>query len=318
MKASPRIALALVIASAIAADQSEARTRRRRPKPKPPETLSDALTGEAKEEYERAGMIFRSGDNAGALRRYQRAYELQPDPRLLWNMAVCEKQLRHYAKVLPLVGEFLAKAAPMIGPEEKKTANEFEQAVRALVGEITIACAEPDTRVLIDEEQIDSACTRPIVLDGGDHRLRATKNGFKEQQVTINVPNGGARTVSLALEPEPKEGRLTVRAEPGDSIAIDGQSLGQGSWSGALPAGLHSLVVSAPEKKERHTEIELKDRDDKSVQIVLEPDSSGLPVWAIVAGAIVLAAGAAVGGYFLFRPGTQDPIQGTLGTHALP
>jgi hypothetical protein len=297
---------------------AEARGKRTRKSSRRIETLADALKGDAKDEYDRAAMIFRAGDFAGALRRYQHAFELQSDPRLLWNMAVCEKQLRHYAKVLPLVAAFLEKAAPLVGVDEKKTAVEFQQAVRALVGEITFTCADPETAVLVDEERIEFACTQPIALDAGDHRLRATRSGFKELISTINVPNGGARTITIVLDPEPKEGRLTVSAEAGDVIAIDGNGVGQKTWSGPLGAGKHTLAVSAAGKIDHREAIEIREGEDRTIQVALEPEQSSVPLWLIIGGATIVIAGAAVGGYFLLRPGAAAPIPGTLGTHVLP
>src|SRR6187399_1311780 len=64
-----------------------------------PRSLSDVLTGEAKTHYDIARILYRDGDHAGALAKFRRAYEISHDVRLLWNMAACEKNLRHYVKV---------------------------------------------------------------------------------------------------------------------------------------------------------------------------------------------------------------------------
>jgi hypothetical protein len=169
----------------------------------------------------------------------------------------------------------------------------------------------------VDEERIDSACNAPVVLNGGDHRLRAAERGFKELMMNLEVPSGGARTVTIALEAEKKEGRLSVTAKPGGIISIDGSGAGKDTWSGVLAAGKHSLVVSAPERKEYRAEIDLGDKDERNMVVTLEEDSSGVPVWIFIAGGAVLAAGAATAGYLLLRPGNAEPVGGTLGTHVL-
>src|SRR5207245_1949529 len=101
------------------------------------------------------------------------------DPRLLWNVAVCEKQLRHYAKTIPLLEKFLELAAPLITAEERRTATEFSAALRKLVGEVTLECSQSDALLFIDEERIADACQKPFLLDAGDHHVRANKTGYK-------------------------------------------------------------------------------------------------------------------------------------------
>src|ERR1700753_74112 len=65
--------------------------------------LGESLTGAAKEEYETGRILFDNADYSGALVKFRHAYELSSDPRLLWNMGACEKNLRHYVKLLHLV-----------------------------------------------------------------------------------------------------------------------------------------------------------------------------------------------------------------------
>src|SRR5688572_33443050 len=74
-----------------------------------PAPLSEALTGDAKAAYEGGKLLYGDGDFAGARVKFQAAYETAKDPRLLWNVAVCEKGLRHYAKVVELTKKYLEK-----------------------------------------------------------------------------------------------------------------------------------------------------------------------------------------------------------------
>jgi hypothetical protein len=315
MKIGRALAVFLIIATV--GEPATSSARKRAKKKQGPTPLATSLKGEAKTEYEQAGMLFKDGDYPGALRRYEKSYEVQPDPRLLWNIAVCEKQLRHYAKVPPLVVTFLEKAAPLITDEERRTAQEFLQAVRALVGEITFACSDPNIDVLIDEAHVEAACTAPLTLEGGEHRLNASKSGFKPLTLTFNVPSGGAKSVSVTLEAEPQEARLSIQAKADDLIALDGRGVGNQTWSGVLSAGRHVVDVTAPGKKAYHAQIDIRARDDQTVTVTLEEEPSSFPVWLLVAGGALVLAGAAVGGYFALRPGNPQPIPGTLGSHAL-
>src|ERR1700759_4037610 len=58
--------------------------------------LSDSLTGLAKAEYEAAKILYGTKDHAKAIVKFGRAYEISREPRLLFNIAVCQKNLRRY------------------------------------------------------------------------------------------------------------------------------------------------------------------------------------------------------------------------------
>src|SRR6476469_2894036 len=77
------------------------------PPPAGPKPLSDALTSGPNAYCEAARLLYGDGDHAGALVKFQAAFDQSKDPRLLWNMAACEKNLRHYAKVMALVERYV-------------------------------------------------------------------------------------------------------------------------------------------------------------------------------------------------------------------
>src|SRR5258708_2035721 len=68
--------------------------------------LADSLTGAAKEAYEFGRMLRNNQDWAGALRKFEQAYSLSSDPRLLFNMAICARDLRAYARMQQLLKRY--------------------------------------------------------------------------------------------------------------------------------------------------------------------------------------------------------------------
>src|SRR5882724_2041987 len=56
-----------------------------------PPSLSEALTGAAKADYDAARILYDDGDFRGAFQKLKSSYEQSKDARLLWNMAACEK-----------------------------------------------------------------------------------------------------------------------------------------------------------------------------------------------------------------------------------
>jgi hypothetical protein len=108
---------------------------------KAPRPLAASLTGEAASSYRSARLLFDDGDRAGALEKFKRAYELSKDPRLLWNMAVCEKELRHYAQSSTLIDQYLHDGGDKLTADARKNALETQTALRSFFSLATIAGA---------------------------------------------------------------------------------------------------------------------------------------------------------------------------------
>ncbi len=280
-------------------------------------TLGDSLAGDAKASYEVGRTLYRASDYAGALVQFQRAYSLSPDARLLWNMAACEKGLHHYAKVLGLVDRYLGSGA-FLSEADRKEANAFRDAVRALVSDVTVDVSEPGATVFVDDEQIGTApLGSPVRLDAGIHRVRATKAGFKERISSEQIPGGVPARVTLVLVRDVRP-RLTISAHDQESISLDGQPVGVGEWSGPVSTGAHEIVVSAQGKKSRSVSVSLREDEPRTMNVGLERERTTWP-W-FVGGAAVVACGAAIAGYFLLRPSSPAPpaTSGNAGSFQLP
>ena len=267
----------------------------------PPAPLAESLTGEAKADYESAKLLFGDGDNAGALVKFKSAYEKSKDPRLLWNMAACEKNLRRYSRALKLVRQYLAEGGDKLTAQDKTEAEELIKVMEPLTAKLKLTVSEPGAEVFIDDEPAGTTPVEAVVVDIGSRKVRVRKDEFEEY--TREVPVGGAAEVVLdvKLAKIVHEGRLNVRTSNDATIAVDGKVVGSGTWSGVLPSGGHSLSISAPKMRPYQSEVYIQDKESRDVNVTLEPEpSKGLPTWAWIAGGAVLLGGATTAGIFIF------------------
>ena len=299
--------------------------------PKRPATpsLSETLQGDAKEAYEEARRLFKAGEFKTSLASLLRAHSLSPDPRLYWNMAACEKKLGHHAKAVSYVEKYLASGGSVLSEEERRDAAEFLAAARTLVGTVTVTSAEAGARdrtelsgveLYVDDELIGTTPFQaPILIDGGERRVRVRRPGYKESARAERVPAGGAATWVLELERDVHEGRVVVSSAPEESIWLDGKLVGRGEWGGAVATGKHTVLVTAPGKKSREQAVELADNEVKTLDLHLQSASGG-STWLWIGGGVLVAAGLGVGGYLLFKPKNDEPAptRGTLGTFTFP
>jgi hypothetical protein len=275
-------------------------------------SLSDVLTGDAKAEYDSAKILYGAGDFSGALLKFNSAHKRSNDPRLLWNMAACEKSLRHYARALTLVRSYAGDGSGKVSDQERAEAVELIKVLEPLTGKLRIKVSEPDAEVAIDDEVIGrSPFESPQIVDLGTRKLRVKKTGFRDEQKDVNVSESSTETeAEIVLVRIVHEGRVVVKAGTNDSITIDNNAVGVGTWSGILTTGGHTLRVTAPGMRPYQTEVLVADEQTREISVTLEKEPTKIPLWAWIGGGVLVTGGLATAGYFIFRsdPTYEGPI----------
>ena len=300
--------------------------------------LADALSGRAREAYDAGHLLLGDRDYAGALVQFRRAFELSGDVRLLWNLAACEKNLRHYARALRLLERYRADAGAHMTDGHRTEVNELVQALDRLISHVRIEVDESEASVFVDGElRGRTPLTEALLVDLGQHHIRVVKPGFVDAIIMQEMTGGSELTIPITLlrAPQPEDtgktpgtpvaaapvARLAVKATPGATIWIDGQRVGQQPWSGELQPGAHTLRVTAPGMLDQEQPLVLQAGDSQTLSIALKDRPFELPTLVWVGAGVVAVSGLVVGGYFLVRGSSEPaPYVGSLepGTIQLP
>ena len=274
MQSRAWIAVGLVLASASGASAQPRRPAPPVPAPAPaagPKPLSQTLTGEAKAAYDAAKLLVGDGDFAGAAIKFQAAYDKAGDPRLLWNIAACEKNQRHYAKTIALVRRYLDTGKDLLTDADRREGRALLDAIESFTVRLTIVVKEPGAEVFVDDERVGtSPLEAPVTVDIGQRKVTVKKAGFKDASQQVPVGGSAAASVEIALEPEVHDGRLTVTTQPDARISIDGKVVGTGRFEGKLHSGGHTLRVEADGMRAYQSEVVLSDDEHRSVDVPLE------------------------------------------------
>lgn len=304
--------------------QTPAPTTKAAPPPEEaPTSLADALTGPAKTEYEAAVVLFEDGDFAGALLKFQAAHQASGDPRLLWNIAACHKQQRHYARMLPLVEAYLAQAGNLATEAERAHARTVLDTLQPFVGRIQVFVDQAGATVYVDEEVLGTTPLPLQRIDMGPRRLRIAKPEFVEWAQLVTVQGGETLVINAQLLPVRHVGVLHVDTDVAGDIRVDGMLVGRGQWRGELPSGTHTVEVRAPGMQVYVGDAAVLDNQTNTMRVNLRPlplverDQKSGPkgLWLWVAGGALAAAGLGLGAYALFRPsdpGTAPTVPGTM------
>lgn len=278
----------------------------------PQKPLSETLTGMAKAEYEAGKILFGAKDYENAVIKFEKAYELSKDPRILWNVAICQKELRKYTKMQSTIRRMLNEGGALLTDQDKKDAADIVQAAQAFISPLRIEVSENGADIFVDEQNVGtSPLPAPIPVDVGTRKIRVRKEGFKDYSESIVAEGGAEITRTIKLEREFHHGRLTIESPPEALIYLDGKAVGKGHFEGYVQSGGHALRVSAPGMQTYQSEVVLQDNQARRIQISLNPLPGDNSKWLWIGGGALLVTAAVVGGIFLFQP-EDKTVVGTI------
>lgn len=223
-------------------------------------------------QYEAGKILFQDGDYATALLKFQGAYAKTKEPRLLWNVAVCQKNLRHYARTLDVLRQYLDEGGALLMAEDRQEATDLMKAIEPFTTSLTVNVSEEGAEVFVDDEPLGSSpIAKPIVTDIGSRRFRAKKDGFRVFEKEI--PVGGSVGAVVELKLERQGGKLELRVRADATVFLDDKEIGRGPLVQIdSPIGGHALRTTAPKMRTYQGEVVIEDGKTRNLEIVLEPD----------------------------------------------
>jgi hypothetical protein len=284
---------------------------------KAPRALAEELEGEARLSFEQGKELFEHGDFRTAHAKFRSVYEQSKNPRVLWNLAACSSREKRYARAIAEAERFLAEGGTSLSDEQVGRAVNFVREMKTFVAEVSLTVAPEDAVVTLDRETTPLLRgTAKVFLEVGAHDLVLEREGFESLHASVAVDTPTPLAKAFRLRPVVTAARLVVDAPADARIELDGTLVARGHFDGSVDPGAHRLRVEAEGRDAYASVVDLVAGSAKTVSVSLSDASAGRAWWPWILGGSALAAGAAVGGFFLLRPDPrQEPqVPGTLGT----
>ncbi|CAN5775497.1 hypothetical protein BH09MYX1_BH09MYX1_39800 [soil metagenome] len=230
-----------------------------------------------------------------ALRGYQDAYALNPDPKLLYNMGRAKAALGDYPGAVSDLEKFRSDASPDLRAKVPQLADiitEFRKHVTVL----TITCNVNGARVLVNSKLVGTTpFSAPLTLNAGPADIEVGLDTYTTEKRKVTLPEGGALTVDFKLLTSDLSGVLLVRSTPNaDASKIDDKAFGGTPLEVTLPPGQHRIKLF----KDGYDDINMStvlgrgERKELSVAFEKSPSITSRPAfWALLITGIVLVAG---------------------------
>jgi hypothetical protein len=189
-------------------------------------------------------------------------------------VAVCQKDLRHYAKAAATLGRYLTEGGDLLSPSDRHDAQDLARAIAPFAVPTTIQVSEPDTQIWVDDALVGrSPLTGTVALDMGQRRVRAKKDGYRLFDREFPVGGSAATTIEVTLERQGGHLQLNVPADA--TVWLDEREAGHGPRLELdLPVGAHAMRLVAPRMRPLQTDVVVEDGKSRAVDLALEPEAA--------------------------------------------
>lgn len=217
----------------------------------PRKTVREELPPEAVRAWDDGRLLLQQNnpDYEKALVKFREAYEASKNPRVLYNVAVCEKNLNRYARAATTFRRELDEGRANLSEAEIADIEAAIGALERFVAKLDIQGNEAGAEVLVDGERVgELPLAKSLAVDIGTRVVTLRKAGFVEQSREVLVHSGDTTRVVFELEPLDKKARVTVTVvgPPSAKVKMDNVDMGPAPFTGDVPVGRHTWSAEAP------------------------------------------------------------------------
>jgi len=155
---------------------------------------------EAAARFDRGVELYSEGSLDAALVQFERAYELVPDYRVLYNLAQVQAERHEYVAALGLFQRYLREGNGEIADvRREETVAQIEQLAQR-IARLSVESNVPDAKLFVDDELVATLpLATPVLIDSGVRTLRVEAPGRMPALRKLKVAGGDETKISIPL-----------------------------------------------------------------------------------------------------------------------
>jgi tetratricopeptide (TPR) repeat protein len=253
---------------------------------------------EARLRYARGLSLYAGAEYVLALVEFERAYQLSPNYRVLYNIGQVRIQLGRYARAFEALTQYVKEGGDAIDPDRRAAVQKDIDMLAERTAKLIVRTNEPGADIQLDGVVIGvSPLAGPLIVDAGEHNIGVRKVGFYDKFQSVTLAGRDARTVDFDLVKLKSDGPAVVveRRTERQIVERPSRPLMWASWAATGTLGVGAGVAGyfgiqkAQELESKRTAFPLKQdemqRTKRSAQtLFLAADLMGAS--AVVMGGI--------------------------------
>jgi hypothetical protein len=163
-----------------------------------PVAVADSKIDEAKAHFKSGTDLYDENNFRGALVEFQRAYELAPSYKILYNIGQVDMELQDYAGALVAYRRYLREGGSDVPPARVGQVKEELDKLSRRVGRIVVQTV-PGAEVLVDDIRVGFApLPEPATVNTGRHQVTVHVTGHEPDSRVVDI--AGQQDVTVAID----------------------------------------------------------------------------------------------------------------------
>jgi tetratricopeptide (TPR) repeat protein len=273
--------------------------------------------------FQRGNALRESGDLPGALREFERAYELSPAFQVLYFVGALNVDLQQWARARQAFELYLQLGAGQLGPERIAEVQLHLEELGKHTATLTLTLNVPGAEVQVDGSKLTSTTISGLILDTGEHVVRVSKPGFQPLEQVVRANVGENLHLVLPLSPlAPSDAEAVIAGAPPAPAAPspapfsappalrDQSGTPWMPWAitGALGVGWATIAALAIQARQDRDQIERPGTSDARIDSARQ-----LHMTLAVVSDVLLAATLTSAGISAYLTWWSEPARGSAG-----
>ncbi|MCU0687564.1 MAG: PEGA domain-containing protein, partial [Polyangiaceae bacterium] len=188
---------------------------------------------QARVHYERCIELYSSGSTEPALVECERAYELAPSHKILYNVGIISKALRDYAGALRNLEHYLAEGGDDVSSERRAEVERIIAQLSTMVATVDIQPNVDNAELYVDDVLVGKSPLRqPVRVNPGRRKVSAAKAGYVPATKIVAAAMADSVRIHLTLS------SLTTTAAPAATPSPPDNPWATRAWVGWGVTGL--------------------------------------------------------------------------------
>jgi len=210
----------------------------------PSVSTADAATEEARHRYERGLSLYAGAEYVLALVEFERAYQLSPNYRVLYNIGQVRIQLGRYARAFEALQAYLEQGGQEISPERLAAVQKDLDMLAERTAKLTVITNEVGANISLNGIVIGvSPLAGPLIVDAGEHTVGVRKVGYYDKFSAVTLAGRDDVKVDLQLVHVKQDAPKVVVERRTERTVVKAESNNTLIWAGWAATG--TLGVTA-------------------------------------------------------------------------
>ena len=170
----------------------------------------ESATDKARDSFFAGIELFKEGSYEAALAELQKAYQLAPNYRVLYNIGQVQFELHDYVSAYATLKDYLEQGGDEIPEARRSQVDTSLQKLEQRIAYLEVDCNLSDADIRVDDISVGkSPLTAPVPVNAGTHRIAAVKPGFAVAARMVSLTGEERVSVKLKIAAPPPEAQPT-------------------------------------------------------------------------------------------------------------